>query len=140
MPPGSCPQVLPVAGANEPGMAETFAAIDHVQLCVPPGGNQREREFFLEVVGMTELERSSNLAGTEGAWYASGAVHIHIMAEPDFTPARRAHPALRCLDFDALLARLEASGAPVVRETLPNGTRRAFTNDPFGNRIELIPA
>lgn len=118
---------------------DTFATIDHVQLCIPAGGNDTERHFFVDVLGMREIPRTSNLDGTEGGWYVSGSVGIHVMRDPEFTAAKRAHPALRVNDFEGLLARLEAAGVPFDRETLPSGERRAFTRDPFGNRLELIP-
>jgi catechol 2,3-dioxygenase-like lactoylglutathione lyase family enzyme len=65
-------------------------------------------------------------------------VQIHIGIEQDFRPARKAHPALRCTDYDELTARLRGAGIDVTEaEDIP-GVRRAYVHDPFGNRIELV--
>jgi hypothetical protein len=57
-----------------------------------------------------------------------------------FSPARKAHPALRVApgEIDALAGRLAAAGADVLwDDTLPD-LRRFFSEDPWGNRIELV--
>ncbi len=74
-------------------------------------------------------------------WFALGALQLHIGVERDFTPARKAHPALRVQagELDSLADRLAAAGAPVEwDEALP--LRRFFTADPWGNRIEFLAA
>jgi catechol 2,3-dioxygenase-like lactoylglutathione lyase family enzyme len=65
-------------------------------------------------------------------------VELHLGAEADFAPARKAHPALRVDDIDGLAARCEAAGlAPRWDDRYP-GTRRFYVHDPFGNRIEIL--
>ncbi len=61
------------------------------------------------------------------------------MQEP-FAPAKKAHPALRVQPeaFDALAARLMAAGAKVLWDDTVPDTRRFYTADPWGNRIELF--
>jgi predicted enzyme related to lactoylglutathione lyase len=60
--------------------------------------------------------------------------------EEQFVAARKAHPALRAAagEIDALAARVAAAGC-IVRwdEALP-GVRRFYTEDPWGNRIEVL--
>ncbi len=59
--------------------------------------------------------------------------------DPGFVPAKKAHPALRCAHYDALLERLAAHGVAITPDTIPfQGKRHAYIADPFGNRIELI--
>ena len=65
---------------------------------------------------------------------------LHVGVEAGFSPARKAHPALRVdpAELDRLAARLAAAGAPVIwGEALP-GARRFYTADPWGNRLELL--
>lgn len=114
-----------------------FRAIDHVQLAMPPAQEQQARDFYSGILGMIDIPKPPELAGRGGCWFASGEVQLHLGIEEDFRPARKAHPALRCNDYDALLARLRTSGI-AVREDNALETRRAFIDDPFGNRIELI--
>lgn len=117
-----------------------FSAIDHVQLAAPAGGEDTARNFYAEILGMEEIPKPPLLAQRGGVWFASGGVQIHIGIEPDFRPARKAHPALRCRDYDGLITRLRAAGVEVVEpEDIP-GVRRAHVHDPFGNRIELLAA
>jgi catechol 2,3-dioxygenase-like lactoylglutathione lyase family enzyme len=121
-------------------MPPPFVAIDHVQLAMPRGQESTARAFYVDVLGMTELAKPADLAARGGCWFASGDVHLHLGVEDDFRPARKAHPALRCRDFDALLERLAYCKIPIVLDSAIPGTRRAFVDDPFNNRIELVAA
>jgi catechol 2,3-dioxygenase-like lactoylglutathione lyase family enzyme len=118
-----------------------FTAFDHVQLAMPASEEPRARAFYVGALGMDELPKPADLAARGGAWFASGDVQLHLGVETPFTPARKAHPALRCADLGALLARLEAGGVAVtVAGTFEDGATHAYVIDPFGNRIELIGA
>lgn len=98
----------------------------------------RARAFYRDLLRMSEIAKPPELAKRGGCWFASGAVQIHLGIEADFRPAKKAHPALRCLDYDALVARLRAAGVEVkLDENLP-GVRRCHLSVPFGNRIELV--
>lgn len=113
-----------------------FTAIDHVQLAMPARREDEARAFFCDVLGMTEIPKPPELAKRGGCWFASGDVQIHVGVDPDFRPARKAHPGLRCADFPALLQRLRQAGIDYEEDSAA-GTLRAFVHDPFGNRIEL---
>ena len=115
-----------------------FSAIDHVQLAAPPGSEEEARHFYGGLLGMNELAKPPMLAQRGGVWFASGAVQIHIGIEQDFRPARKAHPALRCNNYDALVASLRAAGVEVSEVDDIPGVRRGHIHDPFGNRIELV--
>jgi catechol 2,3-dioxygenase-like lactoylglutathione lyase family enzyme len=119
-------------------LSAPFRAVDHVQLAMPRGQEDAARSFYGDAFGMTELPKPPDLAARGGCWFASGDVQLHLGVEDDFRPARKAHPALRCADFDALLARLRERAIPICEDSAVPGTRRAFVEDPFGNRIELI--
>jgi catechol 2,3-dioxygenase-like lactoylglutathione lyase family enzyme len=117
---------------------DLFTAIDHVQLAMPPGAEDRARAFYGGLLGMAELPKPAELAKRGGCWFASGAVQIHLGVESDFRPARKAHPALRCSDYKTLTARLRAVGVEVTDDANIPGVRRCHIFDPFGNRVELI--
>jgi catechol 2,3-dioxygenase-like lactoylglutathione lyase family enzyme len=116
-----------------------FLAFDHVQLAMPAGEEPRARAFYAGLLGMDELPKPAELAARGGAWFVSGDVQLHLGVETPFAPARKAHPALRCADLTALLARLEhADHAITFGGTFEDGARHAYVLDPFGNRLELI--
>ena len=117
-----------------------FSSIDHVQLAAPAGSEDAARRFYSELLGMQEIPKPALLARRGGVWFASAEVQIHIGIEEDFRPARKAHPALRCRDYDELIQRLRSNGVEVQEVDDIPGVRRAHVHDPFGNRIELIAA
>lgn len=117
----------------------TIYAIDHVQIAMPPGEEDRARAFYSGVLGLREVPKPASLAGRGGAWFASGNVQIHLGVEQDFRPARKAHPALLVDDLDSVVAQLAATGyAPAASEPVLDGYRRIHLYDPFGNRLELM--
>jgi hypothetical protein len=115
-----------------------LAAIDHVQLAVPPGSEDLLRPFYAGALGMTEIPKPPVLADRGGCWFSSGTVQLHLGVEADFRPARKAHPGLRVTGIDAVAARLAAAGAPVVWDDKLPGHRRFFSEDPVGNRLEFL--
>lgn len=113
-------------------------AIDHVQLAMPPGGEERAAEFYSGLLGMQPVAKPESMRSSGGAWFRSGAVELHLGVEADFRPARKAHPALRVDDLDAFAARCEATGRVVEWDARYPGVRRFYVADPFGNRLELL--
>jgi catechol 2,3-dioxygenase-like lactoylglutathione lyase family enzyme len=123
--------------------AVPFQGIDHVQLAAPPGCEADARRFFGELLGLTELAKPAVLAVRGGAWFQCGAQQIHIGAEKDFHPAKKAHPALRLADeasLDALRHRLEGAGVATRDGEGLADTARFFADDPWGNRLEFVAA
>ena len=113
-------------------------SLDHVQLAMPPGGEAQARAFYASVLGLTEVPKPAHLAVRGGCWFEGGAARIHLGADKDFRPARKAHPALLVDDLPALAAALNAAGF-ATRDGEPlDGYLRIDVNDPFGNRIELM--
>ena len=111
--------------------------LDHIQLAIPEGGEERAREFFGDLLGMVEVAKPANLS-PQGCWFEGGAARLHIGVDPDFRPATKAHPAFLVEDLKVLRARLEAAGCETSDDKPVEGYARFFTRDPFGNRIELM--
>ena len=108
--------------------------LDHVQVAAPPGCEAEARRFYGELLGLPEVEKPEALRARGGVWFDQ----LHIGVEEEFQPARKAHPALRADDLDALAERLTAAGARVQWDDALPGIRRFYTSDPWGNRIELL--
>lgn len=111
--------------------------LDHIQIAIPQGGEDRARGFYGDLLGMHEVPKPGNLSPT-GCWFERGGVSLHIGVDPDFVPARKAHPALLVDDLTALRERLEAAGHETRDDKPVKNYRRFFTFDPFGNRVELM--
>lgn len=106
---------------------------------MPAGGESAAREFYAGVLGLEEVPKPPELASRGGAWFRGGSVQIHLGIDPQFVPAKKAHPALICTAYPELLQRLADSGVPVTADPLPyDGKAHCYIADPFGNRIEII--
>jgi catechol 2,3-dioxygenase-like lactoylglutathione lyase family enzyme len=119
-------------------VAFPFTAIDHVQLAMPAGAEATARHFYRDLLGMAEIAKPAELAKRGGCWFESGSVQLHLGIEADFHPAKKAHPALRCQDYEALTSHLRGAGVEIRDDNSIPGVRRCHISDPFGNRIELI--
>jgi catechol 2,3-dioxygenase-like lactoylglutathione lyase family enzyme len=115
-----------------------LAAIHHVQLAMPAGEEARADAFYAGVLGLEQVKKPAALAGRGGAWFRGGDVEVHLGVEEGFRPARKAHPAFLVKGLGMLEERLRASGTPVHPDDPFENRRRFHTEDPFGNRIELI--
>jgi catechol 2,3-dioxygenase-like lactoylglutathione lyase family enzyme len=114
--------------------------IDHVQVAGPAASEDEARRFYGDLLGLPELAKPPALQARGGVWFACGAHQLHVGISEPFAPADKAHPALqvRLADLDSLAARLTEAGAPVRWDDAIPGTRRFYTADPWGNRIELV--
>ena len=114
-------------------------SIDHVQLAMPAGEEEKARAFFADLLGFTELQKPPELAIRGGAWFQSGNVQLHLGVEAAFRPARKAHPAFLVEDLNALISRVQNAGYETDTSQPPlDGYKCAHIFDPFGNRIELM--
>jgi putative hydrolases of HD superfamily len=114
-------------------------AIDHVQLAMPPAGEELATWFYEGILGVPRVPKPPHLAVRGGCWFERGSLRIHVGVQEDFAPATKAHPAFTVLDLDRLEASITAQGLPVRREEDPLGPDVLYVDDPFGNRIELRP-
>lgn len=116
--------------------------LDHVQVAAPIESEGEARRFYGELLGLQELDKPEPLRDRGGVWFGCGAQELHVGVTQDFCPARKAHPALRVdvAAIDRLAERLAQAGSPVEWDDSMPGTRRFYTADPWGNRIELLAA
>ena len=115
-----------------------ITGLDHVQLAMPPGGEDRAADFYQGLLGLPRVPKPPHLQRRGGCWFESATVKIHLGVDPTFRPARKAHPALLVAGLGPLLDRLRAAGVPVSDDEPLTGYDRAYIDDPFGNRIELM--
>ena len=124
-------------------MTDAIVGLDHVQVAAPPGCEDEARRFYGTRLGLDEIEKPPLLAARGGVWFRAGRQELHVGVTTEFSPATKAHPALRVSSVEALrdLAdRLTAVGVAVTwadAAELPGATR-FYVDDPWGNRVELI--
>lgn len=114
-------------------------SVDHVQIAIPTGGEESARNFYINLLGFTEVPKPPKLAHRGGVWLQSEDVQLHLGVESDFRPARKAHPAFLVDELEAILGKVQRAGFEWDQSQPPlHGYKRAHIYDPFGNRIELM--
>ncbi len=114
-------------------------SVDHVQIAIPVGEEEKARTFYIDLLGFTEIPKPPELVKRGGAWFQSGNVQLHLGVESDFRPARKAHPALIVDELDSLIAKVQSAGHETdTSQPALDGYKRVHIFDPFGNRIELM--
>jgi len=115
-----------------------IAGLDHVQIAIPRDGEEQARAFYGGVLGLKEIPKPDQLAKNGGLWFGAQGVQLHIGVAESFAPARKAHVALIVRNLVGLGETLRLNGADFEIDDRVPGRTRAYTSDPFGNRIELI--
>ena len=116
----------------------TFTQLHHVQLAIPPGGEERCRAFWGGVLGMDEVEKPLVLAARGGCWFRGGGVEVHLGVERQFGAARKAHPGILVSNLRELAEKLTTAGVEVTWDGEFPGHDRFYAADPFGNRLEFL--
>lgn len=117
-----------------------FDRLHHMQLAMPRGEESAARAFFVDVLGMAEVEKPPALRARGGAWFRAGDVELHLGIEDDFRPASKGHPGIAVTDLDEVVRRLNQGGQDVRWDGDFPGYRRVYAHDPFGNRLEFLQA
>jgi catechol 2,3-dioxygenase-like lactoylglutathione lyase family enzyme len=105
---------------------------------MPHGEERRAREFYVDLLGFTEVIRPEVLGGRGGGWFRGGPVMIHLGVDEEFRPARVPHPAIIVADLASLIQRCEAGGYRIEPALALPGFERVHVYDPFGNRLEFM--
>lgn len=110
-------------------------SVDHVQLPIPVGASPKARAFYEGLLGLKEV-RSPELDRPGTLRFSLGWQRLDL-SEGSYTGvAPQAHLALRVRGIRELAQRLESAGHRVDLSWHSDG--RIYTEDPFGNRLELI--
>lgn len=115
-----------------------YLGFEHVLLAMPDGEERRAREFYVDVLGLTEVVRPESLGGRGGGWFRAGTVMVHLGVERDFHAARMAHPAILVDSLEVFIARCESHGCAIEPAVKLPGFERVHVYDPFGNRLEFM--
>ena len=119
-------------------MSKFINGIDHIQIAAPSGSEESARKFYGELLDMEEIPKPDNLKARGGCWFRCGLHEVHIGIQPDFLPAKKAHPGFTVDALEQLKLRISEAGYLINEERPIDGRSRFFTHDPFGNRIEFL--
>jgi catechol 2,3-dioxygenase-like lactoylglutathione lyase family enzyme len=110
--------------------------LHHAHVCCPPDGEAQARRFYVDQLGLRELQRPASLG--IGWWFGiPDGAEVHVSAETDVGVHPRRHFALRVDDVDAMRSALEAQGVRSRDAVAIPGVRRCYVFDPFENMVEL---
>ena len=118
-------------------MKINFKRIDHIQISIPEGDVERARKFYVEILGLKEIERPASLKTEEGLWLIAGNTQIHISTENTINKSKR-HPAFEIDDLDNVKNYLIEKGVKIMEQVKIEGIKRFSIYDYWDNRIELL--
>lgn len=111
-----------------------FKRLDHILLCIPEGATASAREFYTNVLGLTEIP-GNHPAGA--IWFEIADIQVHLREEAGGSYSKR-HPAFEVANLDEAREELAAQGIEIEYSSEIDGRQRFFFRDPFDNRIELL--
>ena len=113
--------------------------IDHVNVTVPIGTTAQAVAFYVDVFGLTPLDKPSG-GRLAGAWLQlDPGTQLHLSEHP-VAPNPQAHFAIRVSDYAAVEAAAVRRGAPCEPLADRGRNRRFLVRDPAGNGIEVCEA
>jgi catechol 2,3-dioxygenase-like lactoylglutathione lyase family enzyme len=115
--------------------------IEHVQLDMSPGGEERAREFYVGVLGLREIPMAVQSRAGGGIWFGidrDGGSQIHLRTMRTLQPPEESHTAIRVTRLAELATRCDHAGYDPEHDDRYPGRKRFYVRDPFGNRLELF--
>lgn len=113
--------------------------IHHVQITVAAADVEAARDFYLTVLGLTEVEKPESLKRRGGFWAQVGDRQLHVGVEEGVERAgTKAHIAYEVDDLWFWRERLAQAGVTALESVPIPGYERFECRDPFGNRLEFI--
>lgn len=113
--------------------------LDHVNIAGPFDLLERVRDFYVDVLGLTDGPRPQ--FRRRGFWLYAGELPIIHLSESDRATAATSaldHFALACEGFDEMIARLSAREIAFEVDPAREGKRaQIFVKDPAGITLEL---
>ena len=124
-----------------PPASPVVRRIHHVQVCVPSADVDGARVFYLDLLGLREIDKPESLREKGGFWAEADGQQLHVSTEDGVDRNRtKAHIAWQVSGLAAWRAKLEAAGCATLDSIPIPGYDRFEARDPFGNRIEFIQA
>ena len=111
--------------------------LNHIQICIPTGKETEARNFYANLIGLTEIPKPQDLIKNGGLWFQAADIQLHIGTENQINKSKR-HPAFEVADINSARLHLKKHGVKIKEEIQVPGQIRFSFIDPFDNRIELL--
>lgn len=113
--------------------------VHHAQITIPKGFEEKARDFYCGILGLTEIAKPDSLQNRGGFWLELGAMQIHIGTEDNIEREKsKAHLAYLVEDLENWREKLSFNNVKIIEGIpIPNYKRFEF-RDPFGNRVEFL--
>jgi catechol 2,3-dioxygenase-like lactoylglutathione lyase family enzyme len=111
---------------------------NHAMITVPDGSAEKVRQFYGELLGLTELPVPPAMQGRGLIWFKVGDRQLHVGIEDGINRNTRAHLAYEVDDIAKLRAQLTFEDLELIEQPKIEGYDRFHTHDPFGNRLEFM--
>ncbi len=116
-----------------------ITGVDHAQITVPADADQVAREFYLEFLGLREIEKPENLKARGGFWMDARNLMVHVGVQDGIDrKGSKNHIAYRVDNLEAWRAKLAAREIEILEGLPIPGVERFEFRDPFGNRLEFL--
>jgi len=113
--------------------------LHHAQITIPRGAEDEARRFYIDLLGLPEIEKPPALRERGGFWLRVGDREVHVGTEDGVDRrATKAHLAYNVSGLRQWRERLGAAGVEVLASAPIPGYDRFEFRDPFGNRVEMI--
>ena len=113
--------------------------LHHVQITVPSDRVDAAREFYLNILGLTEMPKPESLQHRGGFWMLIGDMQIHVGIEDGVDRyASKGHIAYQVDDVAFWRDQLNQHHIAMLESIPIPGYDRFEFRDPFGNRVEMI--
>jgi catechol 2,3-dioxygenase-like lactoylglutathione lyase family enzyme len=114
-------------------------AINHINVSVREGQMAAGREFYKNVLGLTEVDLPNQMTNDRSAWFRIGSTEVHLSIDAEFDPATtKVHIAYEVENIEDAIKHIEAQNIEVRKLKLLDQYIRYDFRDPFNNRIELM--
>ncbi|MGY6648300.1 VOC family protein [Wenyingzhuangia sp. IMCC45574] len=118
-------------------MKINFTKLNHVQLCIPIGEEEKGRDFYCNLLGLEEIEKPKEVRHNGGFWCKIANVVLHIGTE-NLPPPSKRHPAFEVENIEAVKQYLISKGIRIKEDIQIPGLNRFSFYDYWDNRIELL--
>ena len=104
-------------------MRINIKSFNHIQICIPPGEEEKAREFYGKLLGLEEIEKPEILRSNGGFWYKIADIQLHIGIEETRSSSKR-HPAFDVENLEKIKEYLRGNGVKIKDEVSTPGFDR----------------